>query len=277
MVCLVNDTPIYYKEFGQGKPILHIHGWGPDHRMMVGAYEPIYEEKQDYRRIYLDLPGFGKTPLPPSMQNSDDMLDIVCGFVDNLIGKENFLLAGCSYGGYIAMGLLCKMGERIDGVLLDVPDVSNIMHNLDSLPKRKMIWKSKLLDSQEVDHSLEGYLSMAVIATPEMLDKWKTQIQPGLDVRKLGRYSDLDFGYSKDMEEAIKKATFDKPACILTGKQDHATGYTQAYHLLDRFSRATYVVLDGAGHLLYMEREAVFVQMVLDWLCRVELNLENKG
>ncbi|MCL2593374.1 MAG: alpha/beta hydrolase [Defluviitaleaceae bacterium] len=272
MKCLVRDIPIHYEEYGKGKPILNIHGWGPDHRMMVGAYEPIFKGVKGYRRIYLDLPGFGQTPIEPWVKNTDDMLDIVCEFINAVIGQESFLLTGCSYGGYISLGLLHKMGERVDGVLLDVPMVSC---EIDSLPERQIIWQSEFFDSVEKNSVLESYLSMAVIATPKEYEKWQTQIQLGLDARTLGTRSTMDFDYRKDMEEAIGKLTFKKPACILTGRQDHTTGYNLPYKLLERFPRATYAVLDGAGHLLYMEKESLFQKMVEDWIERVELNLSN--
>ena len=272
MKCLIRNIPIHYEEHGDGKPILNIHGWGTDHRMMMGAYEPIFKQIRGYRRIYLDLPGFGQTPIEPWVQNSDDMLDIVCGFINSVIGRENFLLTGCSYGGYISLGLIHKMGERIDGVLLDVPMTScEITHESASLPERQIIWRSKLLDSQSKSRILEGYMSMAVVATPEAYEKWQTQIQPGLDARALGTRSAMDFDYQKETEEAIGTLIFNKPSCILTGRQDHLTGYVLPYKLLERFPRATYAVLDSAGHLLYMEREPLFQRFVRDWLQRTEL------
>ena len=74
MICSVHDIPIYYKEYGEGKPVIFIHGWPVDHRMMADLFEPIFTKIQSYRRIYLDLPGMGKTPSVNWIKNSDDML-----------------------------------------------------------------------------------------------------------------------------------------------------------------------------------------------------------
>jgi len=55
--------------------------------------------------------------------------------------------------------------------------------------------------------------------------------------------------------DAYDVLTFDKPSCILTGRQDHTTGYKLAYELVERFPRATFSILDCAGHRLEVERE----------------------
>jgi pimeloyl-ACP methyl ester carboxylesterase len=89
--------------------------------------------------------------------------------------------------------------------------------------------------------------------------------------------ADMDFltnhcseWYSDDFHNAVSKTIFDKPSCILTGRQDHITGYKIAYELVERFPRATFSVLDCAGHMLQAEREPLFRQSVIDWIDRVE-------
>lgn len=64
----------------------------------------------------------------------------------------------------------------------------------------------------------------------------------------------------------------DKPTCIITGRQDSSVGYAHAYELLDKFPRATFAVLDCAGHNLQIESELLFNQLIKDWLKRIELN-----
>lgn len=39
MECKVKNIPIYYEVIGQGKPIVMIHGYTPDHRLMKGCME----------------------------------------------------------------------------------------------------------------------------------------------------------------------------------------------------------------------------------------------
>ena len=74
MICLVCGIPVYYEEYGTGKPVLSIHGWPVDHHIMSGCMEPVFNKMQRYRRIYLDLPGMGKTP---NVVNLSGVVEIV--------------------------------------------------------------------------------------------------------------------------------------------------------------------------------------------------------
>src|SRR5690606_32711693 len=49
--------PLHFVEYGEGTPVLALHGWGPDHRLMTGCLEPVFANRPGFRRIYPDLPG----------------------------------------------------------------------------------------------------------------------------------------------------------------------------------------------------------------------------
>jgi len=57
---------------------------------------------------------------------------------------------------------------------------------------------------------------------------------------------------------------------ILAGRQDPTVGYRGAWGLIDEFPRASYAVVDLAGHHLgRIERPALFAALVADWLERM--------
>jgi len=270
MICSVRDIPVHYGEYGKGKPVICIHGSVVDHRMMVDPFEPIFNGIQNYRRIYLDLPGCGKTPSANWIKNCDDILDIVIDFIKAVIGEENFLLVGCSHGGYISLGLIHKMEDRIDGVLLLCPQIDP--QENESLPSRQILYKSEQIDSANVSSNEDKYyMEMAVIATPQAFNKWQSIISPAMQV------ADMDFltnqrsdWFSDELHSVVNRVVFNKPSCILAGRQDHITGHKTAYELVERFTRATFSVLDCAGHMLQVEREPLFRQFAIDWIERVE-------
>ncbi len=274
MVRLIGSVPIYYEEYGAGKPVLCIHGYWVDHRLMSGCLEPVFTQTQGYRRIYIDLPGMGETPSDKQIRNSNDTIEILMQFVDIVIGKENFLLAGESYGGYLSMGLINKMKDRIDGVLLICPMVDSwaTIQELGKVPDRQIILPPEQLGLPEENPDVKAFMDLAVLAAPEVFIKFQKDILPGLtiaDKEYLSNYYSGD--YSPDIEAELRIITFEKPACILTGRQDNSVGYLMAFKMLERFPRATFAVLDVAGHNLQIENEALFNSMVKDWLWRVEL------
>ena len=56
----------------------------------------------------------------------------------------------------------------------------------------------------------------------------------------------------------------------ICGKQDKCVGYQDAWRLTESYSRATFSVLDMAGHNLQIEQPHLFNELVIDWLLRIE-------
>ena len=261
MICNVKDIPIYYEERDHGKPVLCIHGYACDHRQMKGCLEPVFGRHSDYRRIYIDLPGMGNTPAPHWLENADQMLDIVIEFVKNTIGDEKFLVAGESYGGYLTLGLLCKMAEQISGALLIAP-VVKADKNKRIVPQKQLLYTEPDFDkAQEWD----------VVNTSAGYDAYLRHIAVGLDA------ADPDFikryvtkGYSLSCENEFEKLKYGNPSAVILGRQDSVVGYADAFVLLENFPRTTFAVLDCAGHGLQIDQEAIFDSCVEDWLWRAE-------
>src|SRR3978361_550476 len=99
---LIRDIPVYYKEVGNGIPVIALHGYTVDHRLMTGCMEPLFTKRAGWQRIYPDLPGMGMTPGSAQINDSDDMLEVIIEFIEDVIPGEKFLLVGESYGGYLA-------------------------------------------------------------------------------------------------------------------------------------------------------------------------------
>lgn len=54
------------------------------------------------------------------------------------------------------------------------------------------------------------------------------------------------------------------------GHQDSTVGYKDAFEILDNYTRATFAILDKAGHHLHIEQEDLFNSLVTEWITRVE-------
>ena len=101
---------LHHVSYGDGVPVLALHGWTPDHRLMTGCLEPIFAELPGYRRLYPDLPGMGQSPAG-DIDSSDGIQAAVRAFIDEQIGTEPFILIGESYGGY----LVARVGRGATG------------------------------------------------------------------------------------------------------------------------------------------------------------------
>lgn len=83
----------------------------------------------------------------------------------------------------------------------------------------------------------------------------------------LNRLEEADsFSFDADRLPAL----FGGPTLILTARQDSVCGYRDAWDLLDNYPRATFAVLDRAGHLVYIEQDMLCQALMSEWLDRVE-------
>jgi pimeloyl-ACP methyl ester carboxylesterase len=272
MKCIIRGIPIHYEEYGEGLPVIFIHGGWVDHRLMSESFEPVFRQTEGYRRIYPDLPGMGMTPSAKWIKTSNHMIELLTDFINTVIGDDEFLLAGESYGGYLSLGLIHEMTERINGVLLLCPQVDawEVVNQPDKLPVKKIVHREELTGTPE---DIEAFLEMAVMAVPEVFNKYRKDILSGINIAdREFLLNDFSWAYSTEYQDAVRTVQFDKPTCIICGRQDHIVGYSCAYDLLDRFPRAAFAVLDCAGHNLQIDNEKTFQQLVKDWIWRVGLN-----
>lgn len=121
MECKIKDLTIHYESFGAGRPLLLLHGWPSDHRHIQNDYEPIFKGRDNWRRIYPDLPGMGKTRAADWITHQDQMLDILLKFMDNIAPGERFVIVGSSYGAYLARGIVHQRLTQLDGLAITVP------------------------------------------------------------------------------------------------------------------------------------------------------------
>ncbi|HVD27045.1 MAG TPA: alpha/beta hydrolase, partial [Mycobacteriales bacterium] len=115
---MVNGVPVHYIEQGNGTPVLALHGVGVDHHETTGTLEPLFADRPGYRRIYPDLPGMGRTPAPDTVNSTDDVVQILLGLIDTVIGDQPFLAVGHSYGGYLARAIANLRPGQVAGLAL---------------------------------------------------------------------------------------------------------------------------------------------------------------
>ncbi|MGD1011612.1 MAG: alpha/beta hydrolase [Acidimicrobiales bacterium] len=264
MLCDLDGIVVNYVTQGEGRPILMLHGWPLDHTQPAFEMERHFVEHAGWRRIYLDLPGMGQTEGPDWITCGDQVLDVLEQFVDRVIGGTRFVLAGSSYGAYVALGLVHRRAGSIEGLLLSVPGLLQE----DDLPAFVALNRDEGVIDQARSEGINWLEHMAVSQTASVLEYARVLdvIAPG-DERFLGRlYAAKKFSF--DVSSIPKP--FPAPVLILTGRQDSACGYEGAWRLLDIFPRATLAVLDGAGHLMWGEQPTVCSALVSEWLDRIE-------
>jgi pimeloyl-ACP methyl ester carboxylesterase len=268
MECLIRNVRICYEIYGEGTPILMIHGWGPDHRLMKGCMEPIFQTMDKaWKRIYFDLPGMGKTKGETWITGSDQMLDIVLDFINAVISNQHFIVAGESYGGYLARGIINKRPFVVDGLLLICPLA---VPEKENGAQFQVFEKDDTLLSSLTEEERKYFEEINVLQNKRVWVRFKEEILSGLkiaDYSFLKNYLGQHVPFSFDVD-ALEKP-YMKPTLMLTGRQDFVVGYRDLWQIIEMYPRASFVLLDRAGHNLPIEQDILFAETVKNWLNRV--------
>jgi pimeloyl-ACP methyl ester carboxylesterase len=267
----IKSIPFHYEIIGTGRPIVMIHGWGPDYRIMSGCLEPIFNTlpEDTWKRIYFDLPGMGQTPGADWISGSDGMLDIVIDFIDAVLPGQKFLVAGESYGGYLARGLVAKRPEQVDGLLLICP-VGEPEPAKRSVAELQVFEKDETLLASLSEEDRASLTSINVLQNQRMWDRISADVLPGLKLADFALWDrtilpKYPFSFPVDRMDR----PYDKPALFLIGRQDVYVGYRDQWDFIEAYPHASFIVLDRAGHNLQIEQDVLFDALVKEWLERV--------
>ena len=251
-----------WDEHGTGEPVVCLHGFGLDRSVMAAAMEPVLGLRPGLRRIYPDLPGHGESPAGPP--DPAGVADAVSTFIDGPLGGGPVLLAGWSYGGYIAATLARRRPASVTGLLLICAGARLLAPGERELPGPPADpGPGPWLD--RVPGGLREHLGLAIgNRSAEVAGRVAaalTAARPG-DEEYLERLRAA--GYQAPDEDDT--AGYPGPACILAGRQDRIGGYADQFRALSAFPAASYSVLPQAGHYLPFEQPAAFGALVLEWL-----------
>lgn len=259
---------VHYVEHGPAdaeRTLVLLHGFTPDHRLMMGGFEPVFAGRGGWRRIYLDLPGMGLTKAPAHIASTDDVYAVVRAAIHALVPGP-YAVAGQSYGGYLARGLAAEHRQRVTGMALVCPML--VAEHADrDVPAHQVLHRDAYCAALPRGTDFDD---MTVVQTEETYRRTAEEVATGLAVADQCTLQRLEQAWAGTFPLEPTGTTYDAPVLVFTGRQDSSTGYRDAWPLLDHYPHATFAVLDRAGHHGHIEQPAIFDALVHEWLDRVE-------
>lgn len=274
MECALENITVHYEVYGEGKPIIILPGWGLNTQLTAHEIEPYVQQRDGWKRIYIDPPGHGKTPGKDWITNQDKILEILLACIDKLISGQRFSLIGVSMGAYLARGVKLNRVGLLDGMAMIIPIVFPEDQKR-TVPPHKVLVEEPGVNAAITSTEADLY-DMAVVHTRRWLDYQRAF--PEIPEQEMGDFEFLskirqqpeNYAFSFDVDHLSE--SFSGPSLIISGRQDAIAGYRDAWEILEKYPRATYVVLDRAGHQLE-EKEGLVKVLINDWLDRVEESL----
>ncbi len=226
MKITINDVAVNYIQYGEGKDVLLLHGWGQNIEMM----KPIGDNLSSRFRItILDFPGFGESDEPGHAWTIDDYSNMLEIFIKS-VGIKKPIIMGHSFGGRVAIRYsahntiekLVLFGSPCIRTQKDLPMSVKILKAVKRLPGFNQLgeYMKKYIGSRDYK-----------AASPVMRQTLVNVVNEDLSM------------YAKDIEE---------PTLLIWGENDEEAPLEEAKLLEAIMVDAGLIVLPGT-HYAYLE------------------------
>ncbi len=238
MIKKIRNININYIQYGRGKDIVLLHGWGQNIKMM----DPIGQNLSDEFRItILDFPGFGSSETPEFAYTINDYTESLHEFLES-VKVENPILIGHSFGGRVAINYasLYKV-EKL--VLFGSPFMVREKKGL-KVKILKGLKKVKFLE--EIAENMKKYIgSNDYRAANGVMREILVKV------------------VNTDLTENVKKIKV--PTLLIWGEQDEAVPVAEAKELEKNLQDGALIVLPGT-HYCYLENLGRVISILENFL-----------
>jgi pimeloyl-ACP methyl ester carboxylesterase len=266
----LDNITFHYEQSGTGRPILFFHGQGLDHRYLHHELEPLFEQRPDWRRIYVDLPGHGQSEGPDWITHQDQVLEVVLDFIDQIVPRKQIALVGSSYGCYFTRGIAYHRPAQVDGMAMIAPMILADRSSR-TLPPHVTLAEDRELVSTLSSEMKDTFEHFVVVQNQIALQRIENFLNPAREVCNDAFQERLEANRAFSFDVDRLDQPFEKPVLLVMGRQDSVVGYQDQWRILDNYPRATFAVLDKTGHLVGIaEQLQLCGALIGEWLDRVE-------
>jgi non-heme chloroperoxidase len=267
-----DGTSLFVKDWGQGRPVVLIHGWP----LSADSWDPQAMALADagYRVIAYDRRGFGRSDQPWSGYDYDTLSDDLADVLKETGVTDDIALIGFSMGGGEVARYMSRHGSkgvtRAGFIGSVVPYMLQTDDNPDGVPQDQL---QEIADNIKADRPkffrsfFDQFYGVGFITSPvseEVLDlSWNTAMLAGLKPTLACAES---FG-TTDFRPDLPSITV--PTLVIHGTSDQtvpidATGRALAKAL----PNATLIEYDGAPHGLFATESDRLTEDLLSFLGR---------
>ena len=249
---------LYYRESGQGQPLILLHG-------IFGSSDNWFTQakmlSENYHTYSLDLRNHGHSPHDDEFDYPSMVADVLA-FIDTHQIKDPVLI-GHSMGGKVAMNLAVAHPDKLKKlIVVDIAPKAYDMKHYAILEGLQAIPIDTITSRAEADEALAAFIDDADVRQFLLKNlqrkteggfKWKLNL-PVIagNIEKVG--SELQF-----------KGQFGGPTLFVRGARSNYVREDDLPGIREVFPAAEMVSLD-TGHWLPAEKPVEFVALVKDWV-----------
>jgi pimeloyl-ACP methyl ester carboxylesterase len=263
-------TELYYESYGQGDPLICLHGLGAclyTWRNLIGPLS------QNHKLILVDLKGCGASPKPRDGRYSvQDQAELIYRFIQDH-DLRRLTLIGSSYGGAVSLMVATMLCEKDPARLLKLILLDSAGYN-DSLPWHLKLLKTPVLGWLSIHIPLGKASTRRVLRyvyydhrliTNEQIDAYSKPIRsPGARQALLQTARQA---IPKNIDELTPKyRDICVPTLIIWGEEDKVIPVKIGKMLAEAIPDSKLVVLPKVGHAPHEEAPEKTIPLILGFL-----------
>ena len=237
---------LHFFEKGQGPTLVFLHGFCESGEMWRFFADSLATQ---YRVICPDLPGFGDSALIHTIQNLEEVAEQLEGWMQ-AEQIQNPIVLGHSLGGYVALALLERMGDRIKAI--------GLLHSTayaDDLEKKEMRNRTLTFLNKH------GAAKFVISFVPQLFPEHRRIELANAMARAIedGQRSSLEglLAYTVAMRDRQDRLAvlqqFAGPKLLLAGTLDGSVKIESSRAQQEAYTH--YIELEGVGHLGMVEEK----------------------
>jgi len=254
MEIIVNGVKTNYLSYGEGKPLLILHGWGSCSDRWIKEAEIISATlrpgsgQEGFKVIVPDLPGFGASDKLSGPWRTNDYIKWFEEFIKQL-GIENFYLLGYSFGGALAVKMAVKYPQRVEKLFLVSAAIIREKTAKKDVAKKvsKVVKIFKFVPFYK-------FFRKAV---------YKFIIRKSDYVYTEGVMKETYLNVISD-DVSFNLPFIKVPTVIIWGDKDQSTPVEDAYTAKKKIKNSKLVIIPGADHLMHKQLPELLAEKILE-------------
>ncbi|MBY9009543.1 MAG: alpha/beta hydrolase [Candidatus Lokiarchaeota archaeon] len=257
----VNGIKICYEIYGNGYPVVLVHGFGGTKE---GWRAQTPDLSKDFKVIRFDNRGAGSSDKPKGSYELDDFVEDIKGLLDHLnIDKAHII--GWSLGGMLVQNFVLKYPERANKVVLINTNYGTPDETGPEAYKNMRIEKEKLKKEDPVkafwSTARTGYYikfrkQMEAEPSKKWYGLWSVEDLIEQDSRFISSEHDIELqgNVVKDHNTGDRLKDISNPVLLLTASHDRIIPKSSMEEMHERLPNSIFYVVDKAGHNSPLEK-----------------------
>ncbi|HEX7177841.1 MAG TPA: alpha/beta fold hydrolase [Pyrinomonadaceae bacterium] len=257
----IGDVELYYEAHGEGEPLILIPGFVSGLWLWFKQSEVLARR---FRTIVFDPRGVGRSEGGRTPETIRGCADDVAALLSAL-GVERAHVLGVSFGGFVAQEFALTHPRNLGKLVLCCTSYGGARHLPPSASTLQAMASPHGLNTEErTRKNLRPAFAPEFLAgRPEEVEE-VTALRLRHPVGELTHLAQVQAAATFDAEARVSR--IEAPTLVVTGDEDAIVPPENSRHLAASIPGARLTIIEGAGHMVFIERAEEFNRAVVGFL-----------